>query len=96
MKEYDLLETEIKAYEKYKTVNTILSSLYGLATPVLAFTGITNFSEDGNQAKAIVCTLAALYTAYRAVKGVKRQKGIKNTLAELHEEKRMSLEKKLE
>lgn len=97
MTEYNSVEDEIKAYEKYKTVNTIIASLYGLATPVLAFTGISNlFSEDGNQAKGIVCTLAALYTAYRAVKGVKRKRAIDNTLTELHEEKRMSLEKKVE
>lgn len=95
MTEYNSVEDEIKGYERYKTVNTIIASLYGLATPVLAFTGISNFSEDGNHLKGAVCTLAALYTAFRAFKGVKRQKEINETLAELHEEKKMLLEEKV-
>lgn len=97
MAEYDSLEDEIKAYKRHRIANSIFTPLYAIVTPFIAIASANNLSsEDGDSTKGIICAMIALYTAYRAFRGVKKQRALNKTIAELQEEKKMSLEEKVE
>ncbi|MFH1066015.1 MAG: hypothetical protein V1734_05915 [Nanoarchaeota archaeon] len=95
MAEYVHLEDEIKAYKRYRIGNYIMAPVSAVCASVFTLIGVNNFSEGKNMWSAF-STAAALYMGYKTWEFLKANKYLNKRIAELHEEKRMSLEKKLE